>query len=250
MIVSPFTVHTTNTEALNIKFEVGTTNESVTVEANAERLQLESASLGHVTTQETVEGMPLVTRNFTEIIGLNPGVSSELTNAGDIGRGNGGTPSGEVSVAGTSGMDNNFQLNGVNVDDFQESGAFSGGIPIPNPDTIREFKVQTAAYDASYGRDAGANVNVVTRTGQNAFHGTLFEFLRNEDLNANDYFRNSNKQARPVLRQNQFGFTAGGPVLRDKLFFFGSYQGTRQQNGLDARCSTTLLEPALTNNRS
>jgi hypothetical protein len=251
MIISPFTVHTTNTEALNIKFEVGTTNESVTVEANAERLQLESASLGRVTSQDVVESMPLVTRNFTEIIGLNPGVSAELTNAGDIGRGNGGNPiSGEVSVAGTSGMDNNFQLNGVNVDDFQESGAFSGGIPIPNPDTIREFKVQTAAYDASYGRDAGANVNVVTRTGQNAFHATLFEFLRNEDLNANDYFRNSNKQPRPVLRQNQFGFTVGGPVLKDKLFFFGSYQGTRQKNGLDARCSTTILEPALTNNRS
>ncbi|HZU23171.1 MAG TPA: carboxypeptidase regulatory-like domain-containing protein [Terriglobales bacterium] len=250
-IVTPFTVHTTNTEALNIKFEVGATNESVSVEANAERLQLESASLGHVTTQDLVENLPLVTRNFTEIIGLNPGVSTEVNNAGDIGRGNGGNPiAGEVSVAGTSGMDNNFQMNGVNVDDFQQSGAFSGGIPIPNPDTIREFKVQTAPYDASYGRDAGANVNVVTRTGQNAFHGALFEFLRNEDLNANDYFRNETKQGRPRLRQNQFGGTFGGPVIKDKLLFFTSYQGTRQQNGLDVRCSSTFFEPPLTNDRS
>lgn len=250
-IIPTFTVHTTNTEALNIKFEVGTTSESVSVEANAERLQLESASLGHVTGQEQVETLPLVTRNFTEIIGLNPGVSAEINNAGDIGRGNGGNPiAGEVSAAGTSGMDNSFQINGVVVNDFQQSGAFSGGIPIPNPDTIREFKVQTAPYDASYGRDAGANVNVVTRTGQNALHGTAFEFLRNEDMNANDWFRNKNKQQRPLLRQNQFGFSVGGPILKDRLFFFGSYQGTRQQNGLDARCSTTLLEPALTNDRS
>ena len=250
-MVSPFTVHTTNIEALNIKLQVGATTESVTVEANAERLQLDSASLGHVTGQDLVQGLPLVTRNYTEIIGLNAGVNTEVTNAGDLGRGNGGNPTeGEVSVAGASGMDNNFQLNGVNVDDFQESGAFSGGVPIPNPDTIREFKVQTAAYDASYGRDAGANVNVVTRTGQNTFHGSAFEYLRNEDLNANDYFRNQTKQGRPLLRQNQFGFTLGGPVIKDKLLFFTSYQGTRQKNGLDTRCSSNFHEPAFTNDRS
>ena len=251
IVISPFTVHTTNIEALNIKFQVGSTSESVTVESNAEQLQLESASLGHVTTQDLVQNLPLVTRNYTEIIGLNPGVNTEITNAGDLGRGNGGNPiSGEVSVAGTSGMDNNFQLNGVNVDDFQESGAFSGGLPIPNPDTIREFKVQTAPYDASYGRDAGGNVNVVTRTGQNTFHGTAFEFFRNEDLNANDYFRKQAMQGRPLLRQNQFGFTLGGPVIKNKLLFFSSYQGTRQKNGLDARCSSTFFEPPITNDRS
>jgi len=251
IIVSPFTVHTTNIENLNIKFEIGATTEAVTVEANAERLQLESSSLGHVTTQELVQSLPLVTRNYTEIIGLNPGVNTEVNNAGDLGRGNGGNPvAGFVSVAGTSGMDNNFQLNGVNVDDFQQSGAFSGGIPIPSPDTIREFKVQTAAYDAAYGRNAGGNVNVVTRTGQNTFHGTAFEFFRNEAMNANDYFRKQAKQDRPVLRQNQFGFTLGGPVFKDKLLFFGSYQGTRQKNGLDARCSSTFFEPPITNDRS
>lgn len=250
-IVSPFTVHTTNIEALNIKLEVGATSESVTVEANAERLQLESASLGHVTAQDLVQNLPLVTRNYTEIIGLNPGVNTEVTNAGDLGRGNGGNPTaGFVSVAGTSGMDNNFQLNGVNVDDFQQSGAFSGGIPVPNPDTIYEFKVQTAPYDASYGRNAGASVNVVTRTGQNTFHGTAFEFFRNEDMNANDYIRNLTNQGRPLLRQNQFGFTLGGPVIKDKLLFFGSYQGTRQKNGLDTRCSSNFFEPPITNDRS
>lgn len=244
------TVHVTNIEALNVHLDIGEASESVTVEATTEQLQLESASLGHVTGQEMVQNLPLVTRNYTEIIGLNPGVTADVTNAGDLGRGNGGNPEAMVSAAGTSGMDNNFQLNGINVDDFEESGAFSGGIPIPNPDTIQEFKVQTAAYDASYGRDAGANVNVVTRTGQNDYHGTLFEFLRNEDMNANDYFRKQAEQDRPELRQNQFGFTFGGRLIRDKLLFFTSYQGTRQKNGLDSLCSSTFFEPPFTNDRS
>lgn len=250
MTVSQLPVDVANIVPLNIRLEVGSASQSVTVEANAEQLQLETASLGHVTTGELVQSLPLVTRNYTEIIGLNPGVSTDVTNAGELGRGLGGEPPGGASSAGTSLMDNNFQLNGIAVDDFQQSGAFSGGIPIPNPDTIQEFKVQTAAYDASVGRNAGANVNVVTRTGQNAFHGTLFEFLRNENMNANDYFRNQAKQGRAELRQNQFGFTFGGRIIPDKLFFFSSYQGTRQKNGLDPRCSSTFFEPPFTNDRS
>lgn len=250
LTVSQLAVDVANIVPLNMKLEVGAANQTVTVEANAEQLQLETASLGHVTTGELVQSLPLVTRNYTEIIGLNPGINTDVTNAGDLGRGNGGNPENGVSAAGNSLMDNNFQMNGIAVDDFQQSGAFSGGIPVPNPDTIQEFKVQTAAYDASVGRNAGANVNVVTRTGQNAFHGTLFEFLRNENMNANDYFRKQAKQGRPELRQNQFGFTLGGRIIPDKLFFFSSYQGTRQKNGLDARCSSTFFEPPFTNDRS
>ncbi|HXF12051.1 MAG TPA: carboxypeptidase-like regulatory domain-containing protein [Terriglobales bacterium] len=252
LTVSQLAVDVANIVPLNIKLEVGAASQTVTVEANAEQLQLETASLGHVTTGELVQTLPLVTRNYTEVIGLNPGINIEVTNAGELGRGSGGNPGGNgiVSAAGTSGMDNNFQMNGIAVDDFQESGQFSGGIPIPNPDTIQEFKVQTAAYDASVGRDAGANVNVVTRTGQNAYHGSLFEFFRNENMNANDYFRKQAKQGRPELRQNQFGFTLGGRIIRDKLFFFTSYQGTRQKNGLDFRCSSTFFEPPFTNDRS
>lgn len=255
LTVSQLPVDVANIVPLNMKLEVGAASQTVNVEANAEQLQLETASLGRVTTGELVQTLPLVTRNYTEIIGLNPGVNTDVTNAGTLGRGDGGNPTnsgaqGGVSAAGSSLMDNNFQLNGITVNDFQQSGQFSGGIPIPNPDTIQEFKVQTAAYDASAGRDAGANVNVVTRTGQNAFHGTLFEFLRNEDMNANDYFRKQAKQGRAELRQNQFGFTLGGRIIRDKLFFFSSYQGTRQKNGLDSRCSSQFFEPAFTNDRS
>jgi len=90
---------------------------------------------------------------------------------------------------------------------------------------IQEFKVQTALYDAAYGRYGGANVSLITRTGGNDFHGTIFEFLRNEILNANDFFLNRTGQRRSVLKQNQFGFALGGPIKRDKLLFFGSIKG-------------------------
>jgi len=158
-------------------------------------------------------------------------------------------------VHGARSYDNNFQLDGISVSDVQGSGAASGGIPIPSPDSIQEFKVQTGLYDAAYGRYGGANVSVITKTGGNSFHGTVFEFLRNDVLNANDFFLNRADQPRPPLKQNQFGLAFGGPIKKDKLFFFGSYEGTRQVNGVAAgqsraACSASLSEPPLTNDRS
>lgn len=236
-------VSVTETQALTIKLEVGSTSQTVEVSASASILQTESPSLGRVTNGEMVETLPLVTRNFSQIIGLSPGVNAEITNAAQLGRGGAQQT---LSASGSSEMDNNFQMNGVGVNDVQESGVFSGGIPVPNPDSIQEFKVQTAAYDASYGRNGGANVNVVTKGGANDFHGSLFEFFRNTALNANDFFRNELGQPRAVLRQNQFGFTFGGPVKKNKLTFFTSFQGTRQANGIAPTCSTVFEEPLLT----
>jgi hypothetical protein len=132
------------------------------------------------------------------------------------------------------------------VNDVQGSGTFSGGNPIPNPDAIEEFNVQTIAYDASYGRDSGANVNVSTKGGTNQLHGSGFEFFRNTALNANDFFLNQLHDTRPVLQQNQFGFTLGGPIVKDMLSFFTSYQGTRQANGYASTCYSSFSEPALT----
>src|SRR5437016_74985 len=193
-----------------------------------------------------VENLPLVTRNYMQILGLSPGVSSEITDAASIGRGNVGL---EYSTSGNIVNDNNFQMNGSHVNDLMGSGGTSGGIPVPNPDSIAEFKVQTGQYDASYGRNAGANVDVVTKSGTNAFHGDLWEYFRNTALNANDYFLKQQNQPRGVLNQNQFGFTLGGPVIKNKVMFFESYQGTRERDGLDsAGCLTTgNLPPGLMN---
>ena len=240
-------VHITETVNVNIQLEIGTTTETVTVTANSEALKTQESTLGNVVDEKEVSALPLVTRNYTQILGLSPGVSAEVFNAGEIGRG--GVDDALVTNGGSY-LDNNFQMNGVEINDWQGSGHFSGGTATPNPDSIQEFKVQTSQYDASYGRDAGANVDVLTKTGSNSFHGNVWEYFRNEDLNANDYFRNQTAEPRAVLRQNQFGFTAGGPIKKDKLLFFTSYQGTRQQNGIDPNCSSSVILPVLTSDRS
>jgi hypothetical protein len=238
----------TETETLNAHLEVGAVSEHVTVSSEAEQLQTASSALGHVTNEEMVANLPLVTRNYTQIIGLNAGVASEVTNANQLGRGQGGERS--FSSGGGTVASNNYQMDGVAIDDLQNSGDFSGGVAIPNPDTIQEFKVQTGQYDATYGRNSGANVNVITKGGTNQYHGTLFEYFRNEDLNANDFFFNRAGLRKGLLRENQFGGTVGGPIIKDKWFFFGSYQGTRQLNGISAGCSSSFVEPAFTNDRS
>ncbi|HEV3481260.1 MAG TPA: carboxypeptidase regulatory-like domain-containing protein [Candidatus Acidoferrales bacterium] len=222
------------TSTLNVKLELGEVAQNVTVSTEAQLLQTQNQALGHVTDERMVEGLPLVTRNYTQILNLSPGVSSDVNDAGAIGVGDA-----RISSHGAVVNDNNFQMNGVSVTDL-DSGA---AIPVPNPDAIQEFKVQTGQYDASFGRDAGANVDVITKGGSNLFHGDAFEFLRNDDFNANDFFLNAAGKPRASLKQNQFGGSVGGPVIKDKLFFFGSYQGTRQRNGLDPDCLGSFATP-------
>jgi hypothetical protein len=223
-----------------------------------ELVETNSSALGNVTDQRMVENLPLVTRNYTQILGLSPGVSGEVNNSASIGRGDSSQAAsvGGYSIAGGATNDNNFQMNGAEVNDLIGEGTISGGVPVPNPDSIQEFKVQTGQYDASYGRNAGANVDVVTKSGTNAFHGDVWEYFRNTALNANDYFLKQQQlaegqpQKRAVLNQNQFGFTLGGPVVKNKVMFFVSYQGTRERDGLDSAigCLTTgFLPPGLTN---
>jgi Carboxypeptidase regulatory-like domain len=247
-------VAVTETTALDIRLAIGSASESVTVQASPVQLETESSALGRVTDEQSVDNLPLVTRNYTQIIALSPGVSNDVENATAVGPGGGGLSAGATgfSAHGSATNDNNYQMNGVQVNDLMAAGNLSSGVPIPNPDTIQEFKVQTSQYDASYGRNAGANVDVVTKAGSNDFHGTAFEFFRNDVLNANDFFLKEHGQPRPPLKENQFGFTLGGPVKRDKLLFFTSYQGTRQRNGYDvnAACLQTFLSPPLTNDRS
>ncbi len=244
------TVVITEINRLDIQLEVGAMTESVQVQAAEELVQTETSARGRVVDATAIVNLPLVSRNYTQIIGLSPGVTAGVTNASEIGRGSGGLGGTGVGfyAHGDRSYDNNFQMNGLGVNDVFQQGTTSGGVPIPNPDTIQEFKVQTTQYDAAFGRNAGANVNVVTRGGANQFHGTAFEFFRNTVLNANNFFSNVNGQKKPVLNQNQFGGTLGGPIIKQKLLFFGSYQGTRQINGVSSL--RTVLGPPLTNDRS
>ena len=242
------------TTVLNIRMETGAVNETITVAASSVDLQTESSQLGRVTDSEMLENLPLVTRNFTQVIGLNPGVSQEVNNASEIGRGGGSQDAnpqgGSIMSQGATSTDNNFQINGLTINDVQGSWIYSSGIPAPNPDTIQEFKVQTALFDATTGRNAGANVDVITKAGTNEYHASLFEYFRNEDLNANDWFANHSDQPRGILRQNQYGFTAGGPLIKNKLLLFGSWQGTKQYNSTDPSNHKFVYLPPLTNDRS
>jgi len=218
------------TTVFNVRLAVGTVASETAVVAAPEFAQTESSALGRVTDARTITALPLANRNFSQILALNPGVVVELPDAAALGKN-----TQNVSSNGAKTTANNFQFNGIDANNLSQ-GSFSGfdpepGIAIPAPDTIAEFKVQTGMYDAGYGRSAGANVDFISRTGTNRFHGTLWEFFRNDVLNANDFFLKESGQDRPVLKQNQFGGEIGGPVRRDKTFFFGSYQATTQRDG-------------------
>ncbi|MBV9301063.1 MAG: carboxypeptidase regulatory-like domain-containing protein [Acidobacteriaceae bacterium] len=250
-IDSKVQVVVTETNVVDMELQPGAVQQTVAVSANEELVQTESSAVGRVVDEQTVTNLPLVTRNYTQVLSLSPGVIAPVNNATDLGRGNGGLSGivgsfgndASIHSNGNRSIDNNFQMNGLQVNDISGSAAGSGGVPIPNPDTIQEFKVQTGQYDASYGRNAGANVDLITKSGTNSFHGNAFEFFRNTVLNANDFFANEAGAPRGVLDQNQFGGTLGGPILKDKLFFFGSYQGTRQRNGIALGCSSTQVLP-------
>ncbi|MBV9772087.1 MAG: carboxypeptidase regulatory-like domain-containing protein, partial [Bryobacterales bacterium] len=224
-------VNVTETPVLDRVLELGAQTEQITVEAATELLQTASSTLGTTVTSGTVTELPLSSRNYTQILALSAGANVGATDATQFGKG-----TQTMSVNGNDPGQNNFQMDGVSITNWANAGNADDailytGIGIPNPDAIQEFKVQTSTYDASYGRNPGANVNVVTKTGSNQFHGTAFEFFRNADLNANDFFYNrdsctayaSGSCPKQILNQNQFGGVIGGPVKKDKLFFFGSY---------------------------
>jgi hypothetical protein len=216
----------------NFKLELGAVSQEVTVTANATLLQSESGAVGRVIGEQAVSNLPLVSRNFAQILALSPGIMTSVSNAAEVGRGTDSLLG--PHAHGARFTDNSFQMDGMGVNDTQGGGNASGGLPVPNPDTIQEFKVQTALYDAAFGRNAGASVQIVTKGGTNDFHASVFEFFRNEALNANEFFTNLAGQKKGILRQNQFGFTAGGPLRPNKVLVFGSYQGTRQRNGISA----------------
>lgn len=247
---APVTVSVTETRTMNITMAVGGQQQTVEVSAAVTPLvQSESATLGTVVSGQTIQDVPLTERNYTQVLTMSPGVAGDVNNAASLGKG-----TQDVYVNGTTNTSNNFHMDGADINNFGSSRAGDfvqqAGIAIPNPDTIHEFKIQTTLYDAGYGRDAGANVDVVTKSGTNQFHGGLFEFFRNTKLDANDPFLKGAGQSRPVMKQNQFGGIFGGPVRKNRLFFFGSYQGTRQVNGLSPSSFSSNTLPALTDDRS
>ena len=235
--VSSVTVNVTETATVNHGLELGTQAEQITVESTAVTVQTENATVGGLVSGTTVTDLPLSTRNYTQVIDLSPGVTANVATATAVGNG-----TQDINVNGSGSDQNTYLMDGVVTTNYGSGGAAQSGsyagIPIPNPDSIQEFKVQTSQYDAAYGQNPGANVNVVTKSGSNQFHGAVWEFNRNNMFNANDFFYKRSEIGEglpnkpPTVKQNQYGGKLGGPILKDKLFFFGSYQGTRQLNGI------------------
>lgn len=207
---------------------VGTINEKVEVSTDTVHVETETTQMGEVITGKTMTAVPLDGRAFTDLLKLQPGVSpytsSDTTTAGISDRAvDGGLNSGNQSVNGQRETSNGFMVNGSNV----EEGKNNGAAIIPNLDSIAEFRIITNNFDAEYGNYSGGQVNVVTKSGTNGLHGSGFEFLRNTSLDAKNYYSLPTDKT-PVFRQNQFGGTFGGPIVKDKTFFFVDYQGTRQ----------------------
>jgi hypothetical protein len=212
--------------------QVGQVSEKIEVAANALHVETVSSQMGEVIEGKEMTAVPLVTRSYTDLLALQPGVVSSPSGMSGAYAGSfisagfavppvsGDLNSGALSVNGMRESANGFILNGILV---QEVG-YSGAGAIPNLDSIAEFRILTNNTDAEYGNYAGAQINVVTKSGTNQWHGNVFEFLRNTDLDAKNYFDVGNRGA---YNQNQFGGTFGGPVIRDKIFFFADYQGNR-----------------------
>src|SRR6267378_1738490 len=236
-------VQITEVSRRKIQLTISGAKEQITVSADPPLLQTENATLGRVIGQQTNVDLPLVNRNYTEILGLTAGINTDIVDATQLGAG-----SQEIRANGARSGDNNFMMNGVDANSYgsnvTEITPFGGaGIAIPAPDTIQEFKVQTSLYDAQYGRGGGANVNVETRSGTVDLHGNLYYFGRNEALDANNFFANATGVPRGEFRRSQPGGTLGGPIpwSKRRAFFFVSYQATRDVNGASLATSVSSL---------
>jgi len=210
---------------VDANLQVGSSQEHVTVTASAARVDTETSQIGEVINDKEMVNLPLNGRAFTDLLALQPGVVPISTSQyGTLLPAN-SLNNGLLSMGGARDVNSGFMVNGANV----VEGFGAGTTVVPNLDSIGEFRIITSNAGAEYGNYAGGQVNVVTKSGTNDFHGDVFEFLRNTDLDAKDFFESD----RGVFHQNQFGGTFGGPIFRNKTFFFVDYQGTRQNIGQD-----------------
>ena len=230
--------------AINASLHVAHTNLEVTVSDAVPVVSADTAQLGLALDSRTLDDLPLPTRNFLQVLTLAHGVSAPLTNNNAIGRN-----SPNVSVNGARVTQNGYQINGIDATDL--SLHVFADVAVPAPESVAEVQVQTSLYDASV-PGAGASVQLLTKNGNNIWHGAAYEYFRNEALNANDANLKAAGLERPEMRRNVYGGALGGPIQKNKAFFFVSYQGTREENGATDQSiyKSVLIAPQLTNDRS
>lgn len=219
---------------LDFTLAIGSNAETVSVEGSAPLVNTADASVSTVIGNRFVENLPLNGRSFSSLIDLAPGVVLVPSNYFEQGQFsiNGQRPDanyflvdGVSANLGTAGFGANLGQGGAG--QIPATSAFGGTSNLVSLDALEEFRIQTSTFAPEYGRTPGAQISVVTKSGANAFHGTAFEYFRNDKLDANDWFASASGLAKPALRQNDFGGVLGGPIKKDKLFFFGSYEGLR-----------------------
>ncbi|MGA3089530.1 MAG: carboxypeptidase-like regulatory domain-containing protein [Terriglobales bacterium] len=215
------TVRITETTRITASLKLSAVKEIVEVESEAEQIDTTDATTGESLSSNTIATLPLATRNFQQLLDLSAGASANLNNAASLGRGDV-----RIDVNGGREDNNNYLIEGVSASDY--SFGELTFTPVPNPDSIQEFKVGTSLYDATQGRNGGGNVNAILKSGAATFHGDLWEYFRNSKLDADDFFLGPFD-----LKQNIFGGDLGGPIgPKAKLgYFYVNYQGTRQRSG-------------------
>jgi hypothetical protein len=219
-------VRVTETTRVTIALKPGTVSEKVEISAQVATVDTTAATTGATLGHETIGELPLATQNYQQLLTLSTGAQSELNASAQLGRG-----VTKIFVNGQREDNNNYQIEGISATDYNVAQNYY--VPLPNPDVLQEFKVQTSLYDASQGRNGGGDVNAILRTGTRQYHGDVYEFFRNEVLNANEFFQNASGLKRPEVRQNIFGGSIGGPLVKEKFgYIFGNYQGTRQVSAL------------------
>jgi hypothetical protein len=208
----------------DVTLEVGALTETVQVEAQAPVIKADSSELAETVTEHQIRDLPLNGRDFVNLTRIMPGVQRGIPGANIDGAGSlAWRASASFSANGQRTRDNNFLLDGI---DNNETW-LNSVVVFPSIDALEEFKVQTSTYSPEFGRSSGGVVNIQIKSGTNDFHGELFEFVRNDKFDANDWFNNKDGRAKPPFRQNQFGGTFGGRIIRSKTFFFMDYQGWR-----------------------
>src|SRR5262245_52175707 len=221
-------------QQLNISMRVGETAQVVEVTEAAPLVQLTSSVISAQVESATVRELPLNGRDWASLATLSPGVNAIETQmpfeSGAV-RGNRGFGA-QLTISGGRPTQNNYRLDGLSINDYGNGGPGSVlGVSL-GVDAIQEFSVLTGNYSAEYGRTSGGVVNAISKSGTNAFHGDVYEFLRNDKLDANDFFSNASNQRKPPYKRNQFGAAAGGPIRKDRTFIFGDYEGIRQSQGI------------------
>jgi outer membrane receptor protein involved in Fe transport len=233
IVKSDIELHVQEEASINFALEVGSVSETITVRAGAPLVDTVDATVSTVVDRNFADNLPLNGRSFQSLIELAPGVVLIPSNTSDSGQFSVNGQRGDANYWTVDGVSANIGLSGVGYPSNGLSGAagpfsvLGGTNSLVSVDAMQEFRVLTSTYGAEFGRMPGAQIIIVTRSGTNRFHGTLFDYIRNEDLDANDWFQNSASLPKPEERQNDFGGTLGGPLFKDRTFFFLSYEGLR-----------------------